>query len=168
LNQKDAFLNRKQHKNNSKDDFRTPEYLWDFINTTFHIEYDAACEKGINNLAPSLRLEDIWPSGSTIYSNPPYDKESIIKYVHKGWRHTFNHGTHIMLLPNKLCQVFMADLIVEFDHIIYLHGRVNFVGPNSVKGGASMNGSIIVIQSHLDYSNFPNSYKLSDLKRWYS
>ena len=67
-----AFVNR-SHPHTMKDDFRTPKYLFHYIDSRFSIEYDGACVEGINNLAQSLRLEDEWPIGSTVYSNPPYD-----------------------------------------------------------------------------------------------
>lgn len=161
-----AFIQRNKHKHNNKDDFRTPKYLWNFINDIASIDYDGACQIGINNLAKALKLEEEWPHNSVIYSNPPFDAKSIIKWTKKGYYHRQNEGTHIMLLPNKLCQVFMYDLVGLFDKIIYLHGRVDFDSPYAVKGGASMSGSIIVIQSK---KTFPiiKHWKISTLKERY-
>jgi hypothetical protein len=146
MKQADAFLNRR-HPHNDKDDFRTPRYLFDYMEFVYgEIEYDGACTPGVNNLATPLRLEDEWPASSTIYSNPPYDKDSIIKWFEKGEEVKASGGLHIMLLPNKLSQKFMSPMIMHFSEIIFLGGRVNFISPYAVKGGSSMNGSIITTQ----------------------
>lgn len=134
--------------NSNKDDFRTPPYLWEWIKAEYGpIDYDGACEDGVNNLAAALRLEDKWPEGSTVYSNPPFDSASLVKWLKKGRTHTFNGGTHIMLMPMKLCQVALSEYIISICDITFLGGRINFVGPYSCKGGSSRNGCVVVVQS---------------------
>jgi phage N-6-adenine-methyltransferase len=141
------FLSRHLHPHNAEDDYRTPSYLFHYINNKLGpIQYDAACTPSLNNLAKPLRLEDPWPISSTVYSNPPYDSHSISKWIEKGSQHTLNQGTHIMLIPNKLNQVFFSKHFHQIHHIIFLGGRVNFEGPFSTSGGASMSGSIITVQ----------------------
>lgn len=148
MKKREAFLRRGEHQHNDKDDFRTPPYLFAYIEDRFGIvQYDGACTPSVNNLAAPLRLEDEWPKGATIYSNPPFDSESIVKWVKKGWAHALTGGTHIMLLPDKLTQCFFAELFPMISRIIFLGGRVNFVSPYAVKGGASMSGSVIIGQT---------------------
>lgn len=145
--QAEAFLNRQAHEHNDKSDFRTPPYLFSFIEDRFGVvEYDGACVGGLNNLAKPLRLEDEWPVGSIVYSNPPFDSESIEKWIRKGDQHALEGGVHIMCMPDKLTHCFMSELIPLFDEIIFLGGRVNFISPYAVKGGTSMNGTIITRQ----------------------
>ena len=171
MNKSYHFINRSIHQNNKMDDFRTPKYLFSFIENKFGpIHYDGACTPSLNNLAQPLKLENKWPSNSTIYSNPPFDSVSIIKWINKGHEHTKNGGTHILLLPNKLCQVFFNELFPMIDHIIYFGGRVDFSSPYSCKGGTSMSGSILLIQyppsakpKHIKIENF----LLRDLKKTY-
>ena len=109
-----AFVNR-NHPHNDKDDFRTPQYLFSYIDDRYSIEYDGACTPGVNNLALPLRLEDDWPKSSVVYSNPPYDSESMINWFWKGEKHKAEGGVHIMLIPNKLSQCFMSEMIPRFD-----------------------------------------------------
>lgn len=129
-------------------DFRTPRYIFKYLNTIEKIEYDGACQDGINNLATSLRLEDEWPEGC-VYSNPPFDNDSIIKWVKKGYIHSrkSEKNTHIMLIPNKLTQVKIQEHCSnKIDSLIFLGGRVDFDSIYSVKGGSSRMGSVILIQ----------------------
>ena len=166
MNRRTSFLNRPQHEHNNKDDFRTPPYLFHFINERFGgIDYDGACEDGVNNLAAALRLEDHWPDFSTVYSNPPFDKDSILAWFEKGQDLADRGGLHIMLLPEKICQVFFIPMIEHFSEIIFLGGRVDFISPYAVKGGASMNGSIITVQYHRKSTPRIGGILLSELKR---
>ena len=146
-NQAKHFLDRQGHEHNDKSDFRTPPYLFAFIEDRFgKVEFDAACIDGLNNLAPALRLEDEWPKGSLVYSNPPFDSESIQAWFEKGERHAANGGVHIMCLPMKMTQCFFNPMIERFNEIIFLGGRINFISPYAVKGGTSMNGTILTRQ----------------------
>jgi len=158
-------------EHNKKDDFRTPPYLLRFIEEKFgEIEYDAACEDGLNNVAPALRLEDPWPEGTLIYSNPPYDMESITAWFNKGQEHAKTGGVHIMCLPEKVTQTFFTPFIAQFDEIIFLGGRINFISPYSVKGGTSMNGTIITRQGGESVASKPlvSGVLIRDLKAKYS
>ena len=169
LNSKaEHFVNRGQHEHNDKSDFRTPPFLFSYIQDKFgEIEYDGACVDGLNNLATPLRLEDEWPIGSTVYSNPPFDSGSIEKWFDKGELHAKDGGVHIMCLPEKICQVFFNRMITSFEEIIFLGGRINFISPYSVKGGTSMNGTIITRQGGKKYHNSPiiSGVLIRDLKK---
>jgi hypothetical protein len=146
-------------------DFRTPKYLFNFLNTIAKIEYDGACIEGINNLAKPLRLEDEWPNG-VIYSNPPFDIDSICKWIEKGYIHSRSAkgNIHLMIIPNKITQVKFQNRCKNLiDKMIFLGGRVNFESIYSVKGGSSRNGSIILIQAEGE-SGF-EFVLLSDLKK---
>ena len=113
-------------------DFRTPDYLWDYIKERYNPQYDAACTPGLNNLITPLRLEEDWPNG-VIYSNPPFDTPSIIKWALKGYEHSrqAEGNIHVMLIPNKLNVVsIQKECVHTFDHLIFLGG----------------NGSVLIIQ----------------------
>jgi hypothetical protein len=147
-------------------DFRTPPYLFNYIDSLLKpVEFDGACEVGVNNLAKPLRLEEEWPNG-VIYSNPPFDMDSIIKWCEKGYEHSRAHpdNIHYLLIPNKLTQVaFQNSCSQLIDKIIFFGGRVDFASPFAVKGGASRNGSILIIQ-HQGLTGV-DFVLLSDLKR---
>lgn len=154
-------------------DFRTPNYLFNYIQSLFgEIHYDAACfTDGSNSLATPLRLEQEWPKG-IIYSNPPFDDESIIKWLKKGFTHSraSTNNIHIMLIPNKLNHVkIQKQCNGLIDNIIFLGGRVDFKSQYATKGGASRNGSIILIQNSTSSAQFPKFQfvLLSSLKTKY-
>lgn len=135
------------HEHSSKDDFRTPAYLFEWIDRKFGpVEYDAACfADGSNALATPLRLEDEWPEGSVVYSNPPWGAKEIEAWFDKGVEHMKNGGIHLMLVPNKLCQTWFASRIQYVSQVWCLGGRVNFEGPYSTPGGASRQGTVLLV-----------------------
>ena len=164
------------------DDFRTPAYLLDFIRLRWGLDYDAACTPNVNNVVPkTLRLEEEWPKKkwpTTIYSNPPFDTKSIIKWIHKGYdwvnkdgedkKSKRNERIHVMLIPNKLTVVELQKECTigvnpMWNDIIFLGGRINFEGPNVVKGGASRNGCVLLIQR--SYGVLRNSMEFIPLSR---
>tara|TARA_B100000963_G_scaffold281489_1_gene249998 strand:- start:1609 stop:2130 length:522 start_codon:yes stop_codon:yes gene_type:complete len=155
-------------------DFRTPKYLFEYIKSLYgYVHYDGACfPDGSNALSYPLRLEEEWPQG-IIYSNPPFDDDSIIKWINKGWIHSRSNknNIHIMLIPNKLNHVkIQKNAFTLIDKIIFLGGRVDFKSEFAVKGGASRNGSIILIQdSNLESFGKTFTFKLlSELKEEYN
>lgn len=154
-------------------DFRTPPYLFNYIKSLYgRVDYDGACfADGSNALATPLRLQNEWPSG-IIYSNPPFDDDSIIKWIKKGFEHSqrAEGNVHIMVIPNKLNHVkIQKEALHLVDHIIFLGGRVNFISEYATKGGASRNGSVILIQDN-KICNWKSTFEyilLSDLKKLY-
>ena len=168
MSKAEAFT-QNAHPHTDKDDFRTPAYLFDWINDTFGpVEYDAAChEDGSNALAWPLRLEDEWPADAIIYTNPPFDSESIVKWFDKGREHADNGGVHIMCLPNKICQTFFTERIALCNEIWMLGGRVDFSGPYSTSGGTSRTGTMIIIQRYTPSTHHPivRGIRLKDLKK---
>ena len=83
-------------------DFRTPNYLFKYIQSLYgYVDYDGACfEDGSNALAKPLRLENEWPNG-IIYSNPPFDDDSIIKWITKGFEHSRKEIQNIHIIIVK-------------------------------------------------------------------
>ena len=104
MNQKEAFLRRKDHPNNPKDDFRTPDYLMNYLKNLFGDRIrDGACSienaKGepIDVFNPEI-AEHEW-----VFINPPFDTPTIIDFVQASLEISTSNVV-VFLLPNKLCQ----------------------------------------------------------------
>mgnify|MGYP003123757532 FL=1 len=70
-----------------------------------------------------------------------------------------------MIIPDKLTQVFFKNLFPLIDEIVFLGGRVNFESPYAVKGGTSMNGSVILVQRGLEGMPSVDAVLLRDMKK---
>ena len=133
-------------EHSQKEDFRTPQYILDYIEAEFgEIELDVACfADGSNAVALPVRLRSAWPRGHA-YANPPFDSDSIRAWWVACHAHASSgKGSATLLIPNKLCQVFLNPLLPLANEVIMLGGRVNFEGPYQRVGGTSRQGSVIV------------------------
>lgn len=172
-NQARAFIRRKDHEHNTKDDFRTPAYLINYLCSRFGKGLrDGACseenKKGepINVFGFHLIEPKEW-----IYVNPPFDTPSIVAFVDACSK--LDGNDRVFLLPNKLCQKrFVESVNAHFDEIIMLGGRINFESPYAVKGGTSMNGCFfgIMYADPMKKNEFPivKSITLAKLKEDFS
>ena len=162
----------KEFENSKEEDFRTPPFILRFIESRYGlIEHDVACfADGSNAVANPVRLESCWPVGH-VYANPPFDSSSIEKWWIACMAHaTSGKGKATMLLPNKLCQVFLNKWVPTCSEVILLGGRLNFHGPFSAKGGASRQGSVII---HFEVGGNPSREpklsvrRIKTLKEWF-
>ena len=153
MNRREAF--HALHPGTNEDDYRTPAYLVRYIASKRPITHDGACtpENALGEPydvfqgATSVGARSgCLPPNSHLFVNPPWDTPSVVLFVSAaaeclrrspGSRCTF-------LLPNKLCEVaWVREVLPFFDEITFLGGRVNFEGPNAVKGGASRWGCVL-------------------------
>ena len=162
------------HPRTAQDDFRTPPYLLDYIGRTRAITHDGACSEANATGEPFDLFQEgqLLPPGSHLFVNPPWDTPSVKRFVKAAWFQMMRSpGSRVtFLLPNKLCEVaWVEDIMPYFDWITFLGGRVNFEGPNSVKGGASRWGSVLCEISRKVPSPIPTiHYKtLKQLKEWF-
>ena len=176
MKQAEAFVKRKNHEHNDKDDFRTPMYIINWIKSMFGDQLrDGACSEENKKGQPinvfdldSIKLIE---ENEFIFINPPFDTESIIKFVEACSK--IEEYDRVFLLPNKLCQKsFCVNVNHHFDEIHMLGGRINFESPFSTPGGTSMNGCFLgIMRSNIMKKNeYPIVYSqtLSDLKNRFS
>ena len=164
-------FNTWKHPNTTKDDYRTPEYLLGFIESTVgEITRDGACHDS-NGVAPSF---DLWgdeqlSDGDVLFINPPWETKEVAKFVAEASKQVSNGAKVVFLLPNKLCEVAWVNNINDyFENIIILGGRVDFSGPFSVKGGASRYGTFIGFMGFdRGHSTQMDSINIRELKEIY-
>tara|TARA_Y100001949_G_scaffold94362_1_gene79631 strand:+ start:298 stop:840 length:543 start_codon:yes stop_codon:yes gene_type:complete len=146
--QRDAFV-RGRHPNTGENDFRTPDYILRWLETTHQrpITLDGACSVN-NQLAEPFDLfgDDALPNGSFLFVNPPWDTPTVVEFVNAAktrWSESTD-ALIVFLLPNKLSEVKWSNHVNDrFSHITMLGGRVDFSGPFSVKRGASRWGCFL-------------------------
>ena len=164
-------FNTWKHPNTTQDDYRTPQYLLDFIGETFgEITRDGACHDS-NGVAHSFDVfgsEELGPK-DTLFINPPWETKEVVRFVSAASRQVDNGAKVVFLLPNKLCEVAWCSNVNDyFENIILLGGRVDFSGPFSVKGGASRYGTFIgVMGKGRDHVTYIESINIRDLKSKY-
>lgn len=113
-----------------KDDWETPQSLFDELDKRFHFTLDAAasdenhkCDRYYT--AENSGLVKSW-KGETVFCNPPYGKE-IPKWTRKCKAEAEANGARIvMLIPARTDTSYFHDMIYGNADVEFLRGRLKF------------------------------------------
>lgn len=142
----------------NRDDWETPQELWDELDREFHFELDAAANEQNHKLANYYSegaLEKAWglmPEDSYVWLNPPYGRE-IGKWVEKAYNESQNGAPTVCLLPARTDTKWFHDFCLPYGEIRFIRGRLKFVGAPSSAPFPSM----IVIFRPKDAQETPKS-----------
>ena len=130
-----------------RDNWITPDWLFDWVNDGCNFELDAAASaenakctryytKGMNGLE--------WPWAKQTWCNPPYSEKA--KWVEKAIAERKNGNSSMLLLPVDTSTKWFARCVAEAWLIVFLtEGRVKFVHPETGKEtGGNPSGSMLV------------------------
>ena len=135
----------------TKDDWETPAELFDPLNAEYGFTLDAAANS--NNAKVPQCLEGPctgsvsclcglcapW-TGQRVWCNPPYGR-GLIDWVRKFAKG--EAGLAMLLLPANTDTAWFSELWKASHEIIFLTGRVNFVGSR----GGNTGGSLLAIRT---------------------
>lgn len=126
-----------------RDDWATPQVLFDELNAEFHFtldpcasEFNHKCEryftKDQNGLAQS------W-DGETVFCNPPYGRV-LTHWVRKA---SESNATTVMLIPARTDTKWFHDYIYNQHETRFIKGRIKFVG---AKNNAPFPSMVVVFR----------------------
>ena len=115
----------------AKDDWETPQELFDELDAQYHFTLDAAssdanakCQKHYTIADDGLHKS--W-GGETVWLNPPYGK-GIKAWVRKAWEEgQKEHTTVVCLLPARTDTAWFHDYCAYGD-VQFIRGRLKFGG----------------------------------------
>lgn len=135
----------------NKDDWETPQDLYDDLNWEFHFTLDAAaspenakCEKYFTKKDDALKQE--W-GNNVIWCNPPYGRQ-IGKFVEKAFYTLlrFPRSIVVMLLPARTDTKWFHEYIYKNKaEIRFLKGRLHF---SNSKNAAPFPSMIVIFQNN--------------------
>ena len=121
-----------RHVYGKKDEWETPQDLFDRLNAKYHFTLDAAASNS-NHKCPKYYTKDQdglvqdW-GNDTVYVNPPYGRV-IADWVHKAYETHQQYGnTIVMLLPARTDTCWFHDYIYGQADIKFIKGRLRFSG----------------------------------------
>ena len=128
---------------NNHDDWATPKELYKKLDDVYKFNFDP-CPL----FADFDGLEIEW--GGVNFVNPPYSRKLKDAFVKKAIQESRKGKLCVMLLPVSTSTVLFHDYIQpNADEILFLRGRVKFIGINTfgerVSSKAGMHDSMIVI-----------------------
>lgn len=119
-----------------KDDWGTPQALFDKLNKEFNFTLDACASSYNFKCEKYYTIEDdglskSW-AGETVFCNPPYSKAGgQAKWVEKCYKEAKEHNiTVVMLLPARTDTKVFHDYIIGKAEIRFIKGRVKFEDGN--------------------------------------
>jgi hypothetical protein len=126
----------------SRDDWKTPTFLYDELNKEFNFNFDPC---PINPTFDGLTIE--WKERNFI--NPPYSRKSKESFIKKAYEESKKGKLCVMLLPVSTSTIIFHEYIYNKAEIRFLKGRVHFIGINTfgqaVTNKCGMHDSMLVI-----------------------
>lgn len=113
-----------------RDDWETPQDLFDKLNTEFHFTLDAAASDTNHKCEHYYTIEDNalqkdWDRSTFV--NPPYGKD-LGKWVEKCFREAKKGNTVVMLVFARTDTKWFHDYVYHKAEIRFLRGRLKFGG----------------------------------------
>jgi len=136
-----------------KDDYETPQDLFDVLNKVFHFHLDVACDDdnckcpiGYTEEDNSLDTDWVdWASSCqpcVCWCNPPYSNWA--EFAKKACEEREKGATVVMLIPPRTDSKAWHEYIMQADEVIQLKGRVSFVVDGKPMTGNTV-GSVVVV-----------------------
>ena len=133
----------------NKDDWETPQTLFDQLNSIYRFTVDVAanmqnhkCERYYT--AENSGLERSW-MGEIVWCNPPYGRGVTAQWVRKAYSEMVeNNVLTVMLIPAHTGTTYFHDYILGKATICFLKGRLKFE-VNGQAGDSAPFDSMIVV-----------------------
>ncbi|MBO0445574.1 phage N-6-adenine-methyltransferase [Enterococcus ureilyticus] len=115
-----------------KQDWETPQELFDQLNSKYHFDLDAAASHGNAKLPKYVTAEDDalsqeWGEYSSIFCNPPYETKSQNAFIKKAYdTHQEFGNTIVLLIPARTGTMRWHKYIFGKAEINFLEGRLHF------------------------------------------
>jgi phage N-6-adenine-methyltransferase len=157
------MVNKSNTPSQEKDSWRTPAWLFQWLNRRFQFEVDLAADAN-NALVDEFLTKDtdalarpwskIWASG---FLNCPYS--NIDPWVAKAIEEQAFGFTTIMLIPSPNGEDRFADVFRRATEIIDIVGRIAFLRPDGTPVAGNTRGSSIYV--------FEPGLHCAPCRRWY-
>lgn len=140
-------MNTKLMFSSAKDDWETPQRLFDELDAEFHFTVDvcaSAENRKVNNFIPKEydALSMRWYG--VCFMNPPYGRQ-IIKWVKKAYEESLNGATVVCLLPARTDTIWWHEYCMKGE-IRFIKGRLKFGGS---KNSAPFPSAIVIFRERI-------------------
>ena len=115
-----------------KQDWETPQILFDKLNEEFYFQTDVAatkenskCSNYVDSETDALSI--YWGNLGTIYCNPPYESKMQNAFIKKAYEESLKTNNKIVLLiPARTDTARWHDYILNKEEVRFLRGRLKF------------------------------------------
>jgi phage N-6-adenine-methyltransferase len=128
-----------------KDDWGTPQKLFDLLNGEFAFECDlAATEQNTKcNVYYDDALERDWAKFKSSFLNPPYTQNKA--FIKKAYEESLKGTTIVCLVPSRTDTLWWHDYCMKANELRFMKGRLYF---NDEINPAPFPSCIVVFKNH--------------------
>ena len=157
----------------SKDEWGTPQELFDELDETFHFTLDP-CASATRILKSNCRMLSVtsetdglsisWKNHS-VFVNPPYSGKSLRRWVEKCHEERHSASNLILLVPSRIIgtSYFQELLLPWVALLMYVKGRIQFIPLAGQPKGSNPQSSIIcIMQSSEEEMDLTSIQSLTD------
>lgn len=130
-------------KNGGSNEWYTPKYIFDALNTTFDVDVAAPRDRSnyhvpANKFITDNNLDSTYDG--YIWMNPPFGNMKT-KYE---WIENFiKNNNGIILMPDRSSAPWWQYLAKNTEYVIFLNGKVKFIRPDGSLGISPSNGTCL-------------------------
>jgi len=123
------------------DEWYTPKYIFDALNTTFDLDVASPKQKthvpAINFITENS-LETEW--NGFVWCNPPFGgRNGILPWAEK----FIDHRNGLMLTPDRTSCPWWQYLASNCEYVLFVKGKIKFQKPDGTTGNSPANGTTI-------------------------
>ena len=109
-----------------KDDWETPQWLFDQLDKEYHFELDGAATPDNTKVANKFFFNSLGMSWGKmrIFLNPPYSK--IKQFMKKAYDESLNGAIIVCLIPVRSDTQYWHDYVMKAHEIRLIRGRLKF------------------------------------------
>ena len=137
-----------------RNDYRTPQALFDALDREFHFTLDACADADNAKCRRFFTAEDDglaqdW-SGQTVWMNPPYDNDSLARWMQKAYAMSQGTGgtTVVALVPVRADMAWWHDYAMR-GNIRFIRERLHFGLPDRPPHRAPFASAIVVFDKRM-------------------
>lgn len=147
----------KYEQNGQSDEWYTPKYIFDALNTKFHVDVAAPKDRSLLHVPAfdfidSDSLSKEW--AGYIWMNPPFGgRNGIVPWLDK----FFAHGHGIALAPDRTSAPWWQEACRKADGIFLISGKVKFIKPDGTLGNSPSTGTTLFGCGPIAMQNFEDA-----------
>jgi len=161
------------HKRNAKyktdkDEWETPQWLFDLLDQEFHFIFDAAANGDNSKCAyySSDSLNTDWwlcsaspalGANTALFLNPPYSAGNIDRFMKKAHEESQKGAVVVCLVPCATDTRWWHNYVMKAQEIRFIKGRVKFIGYDEqgqkIKNSPTFSSCVVIFDQKLEQRN---------------
>jgi phage N-6-adenine-methyltransferase len=156
----------------ASDEWETPGWLFDKLNSEFHFELDAAstwqnkkCKFSFTKFETDALLMDWLYAADRFFLNPPYSK--IAAFMKKAYEESMKGATVVCLIPCRCDTRYWHEYCMKASEIRFIKGRLKFTLNKAEQPySATFPSAVVIFDERMQRDNWDNPKMCTMVKAW--